>query len=197
MRVADGESPWQTGTASLGRFNLTGASCTQTPTPTPSPSPTPTQVPQPTPVTETPLTFPTYSNIYISEALVAQDAGQSEWIELYNDNDFTVDLVDWYLDDGEDVGSSPQIFSIEIPKKGYEIFELSSPMFNNSGDTVRLLDFQKQEKDSFSYSKATKGKTLGRTSFAEDKQNSIVQNRFFPRDFRNKITSNYSKPTKI
>ena len=41
-------------------------------------------------------------------------------------------------------------------------------MFNNSGDSVRLLDFNKQQKDSFEYFNAIQGKTYGRVSFESD-----------------------------
>jgi len=37
-------------------------------------------------------------------------------------------------------------------------------MFNNDGDSVRLLDFNKNLKDDFEYQKTEQGKTFGRTS---------------------------------
>ena len=41
-------------------------------------------------------------------------------------------------------------------------------MFNNDGDSVRLLDFNKNLKDDFEYVKTEQEKTLGRTSFDSD-----------------------------
>jgi hypothetical protein len=104
-----------------------------------------------------------YDNIYISEAMVNPVTGEKEWLEIYNDNDFPVSLKNWYIDDLENAGSSPKIFSLEISAKSYGVFNLSSSMFNNDGDSVRLLDFNKNLKDDFEYEKSEQGKTLGRT----------------------------------
>ena len=125
---------------------------TKTPTPTPLPSPTPTQQ-------------PSFDHILISEAMVYPD-GEDEWVKLYNDNDFGVSLTDWYLDDGENTGSSPKQFSLEIPAKGYAKVTIASAMFNNDGDTIRLLDHAQKEKDRITYEVAEKGKAVGRGNTA-------------------------------
>jgi len=65
----------------------------------------------------------------------------------------------------ENEGSSPKKFSLEIPAKSYQVFNLSSSMFNNDGDSVRLLDFNKILKDDFEYDSSLQGKTWGRTDF--------------------------------
>jgi hypothetical protein len=109
-----------------------------------------------------------YNNIYISEVMVNPHTGEKEWIEIYNDNDFSVSLNNWYVDDLENAGSTPKIFSLEINEKSYEVFELGSSIFNNDGDSVRLLDFNKSIKDDFEYQKTEVGKTLGRTSLSSD-----------------------------
>lgn len=129
--------------------------------PIPAESTTPTvNQPQPTP--------DSFDNIYISEAMVNPVNGEKEWLELYNDNDFPVSLTSWYIDDVENGGSSPKLFSLNIERKNYAAFDLSAPMFNNSGDSVRLLDFNKYLKDSFEYGQSTQGKTFGRTSINSD-----------------------------
>ena len=94
--------------------------------------------------------------------------GEKEWVEIYNDNDFSVLLNDWFIDDLENGGSSPKTFSLEISAKSYGIFNLTSSIFNNNGDSVRLLDFDKNLKDDFEYLKTETGKTLGRTSLDSD-----------------------------
>lgn len=76
---------------------------------------------------------------------------EKEWIEVYNENDFDVSLENWYADDVESGGSSPKIFSISIASHGYGYVELSSNMFNNSGDTVRLINSLGQRVDTFIY----------------------------------------------
>ncbi len=147
----------------------------------PSPSPTPTLVflsptegvifiPTPT-LLPTPTPSPrliSYENIFISEAMVNPPTGEKEWVEIYNNNDFDVDLIDWYLDDIENSGGSPKKISLTTPAKSYRVVELSSAIFNNDSDLVRLLDFNKVEKDGFEYQSSEKGKTWGRISFDSD-----------------------------
>jgi len=120
-----------------------------------TPIPTETSTPSPQ----------SYDNIYISEVMANPVTGEKEWVEIFNNNDFPVYLDDWYLDDLENGGSSPKIFSLEITAKGYGIFDLASSIFNNDGDSVRLLDFNKNLKDDFEYKGTEQGKILGRISF--------------------------------
>jgi len=109
-----------------------------------------------------------FNNVYISEVMVNTPTGEKEWVEIYNDNDFSVTLNNWYIDDLENSGSTPKIFSLEIDRKSYAVFDLTSSMFNNDGDGVRLLESNKNLKDDFEYSKSEQGKTLGRTSIDSD-----------------------------
>ena len=140
----------------------------QSPTPTLSPTfslsptqnPSPTEIPIPTPIS--------YQNIYLYEVYPNPQTGENEWVEIYNDNDFIVNLNNWYIDDLEDGGSSPKKFSLTIQPKNYASFDLSTAIFNNDGDSVRLLDFDKKEKDSFEYKNSQKGKSFGRISLETD-----------------------------
>ncbi|MEK7521987.1 MAG: lamin tail domain-containing protein, partial [Patescibacteria group bacterium] len=129
---------------------------------TDDPSPTEIQTPTSTPIPQS------YDNIYISEVMANPVTGEKEWVEIYNNNDFSVSLNNWYIDDLENAGSSPKVFSLEIGAKSYGVFDLPSSIFNNDGDTVRLLDFNKNLKGDFEYGKSEQGKTLGRTSFESD-----------------------------
>jgi len=167
LRQPDGADIWASGSATLGLFNSSSVSCIVTPTPTPTLSPTPNVITDsPTlPVTPTP---PIYENIYISEVMTYPETGDHEWVELFNDNDFDVNLENWYIDDLVDAGSSPKLFSIIISRKGYNVIDLTSSMFNNGGDSVRLLNQNREEKDSFEYFKSEQGKTLGRVSLDSD-----------------------------
>jgi hypothetical protein len=177
-RFPDNDNYWTTGSASLGFNNQINISCLVAPTPTilnqvPTsawPTITITPIPMETPtLTPIPTSAPqSYNNIYISEAFVNPPTGGKEWIEIYNNNDFQVSLNNWYLDDIENAGSSPKIFSLEINGKSYSVFDLISSMFNNDGDSVRLLDFNKNLKDDFEYQKTEQGKSLGRTSLESD-----------------------------
>ncbi len=169
FRLPDGSDNWTTGEASLGLYNETFLSCSATVSPiltiTDEPS-TATVTPVPTP-TSVQSTKDDYNNILISEAMVYPESGEHEWVELYNNNGFPAYLNDWYLDDPENQGSSPKKFSLEIPSYSYGVIEMSSSIFNNSGDQVRLLNYALEEKDSFEYSSATKNKTFGRISVDE------------------------------
>ena len=152
---------------------------------TPTPVITPTDIPTSAP-TETLISTPTptlpaevlteagsliliyYNNIFLSEVMVNPASDDKEWVEIYNNNDFPVSLNNWFIDDLENDGSTPKIFSLEIGAKSYGVFDITSSIFNNGGDTVRLLDFNKNLKDDFEYQKTEQGKTLGRTSFDSD-----------------------------
>jgi hypothetical protein len=174
FRFPDNDSNWATGSASLGFFNKTNNSCLITPIPTLMPTETLVLMITPT-ITliptegQTPTSIPiSYNNIYISEAMVYPQSGNNEWVEIFNNNDYSVSLNNWYIDDIENGGSTPKSFSADLPAKSYYVFNLSSSMFNNDGDSVRLLDNNKNLKDSFEYSGGDQGKTFGRTSLDND-----------------------------
>lgn len=192
FRSPDGNDRWATGPATLGLSNTTEISCivepkaTPTPTPTSAPSPitTPTATPQPTPtgipftptLTQSPsstpgvagMSTPGVDNVYLSEVMVNPETGGNEWVELYNGNDFDVNLQDWYIDDAEGAGSSPKKVTISMQPYSYAVVDLTSSMFNNDADQVRLLDETKSPKDGFEYSHSQKGTSWGRIDFAED-----------------------------
>jgi len=173
QRLED-EKIFSTGSASFGFYNFKNQSCIILPTPTnqPSlivtPSPTPSTFPTITlkPTQETALI--SYNNIYISEVMANPLPENKEWIEIYNDNDFSVNLDNWFIDDIENLGSTPKIFSLTIPSKDYRVIQLGSSILNNDGDSVRLLDFHKDLKDGFEYDSSTQGLTLGRKDLSND-----------------------------
>lgn len=137
---------------------------------TPVPTSSSTVLPSPSfSPDETPTPFlVSYENIYLSEVMVNPKIGEKEWVEIYNDNDFLVELRNWYIDDIENAGSTPKSFTAILDKKSYKVVELSSSIFNNDGDWVRLLDFDRREKDSFEYLQSETGRSFGRSSFSSD-----------------------------
>lgn len=156
QRYPDGGN-WATGSATLGAWNETKESCILEPTATPLI--TPTAKPQPT---QTPTqTHQSISNIYISEFYPAPLSGEKEWIELYNNNDFEVTLTNWYIDDAENAGASPKIFTTRIAGHGYAVVELTTAIFNNSGDQVRILDSAKKVIDELTYDESENGVSIG------------------------------------
>jgi len=158
QRSPDGSTQWIAGTESFGRWNETLTDCqilpSSTPTLTITINPTPTQIPTPTSISVT--------NIRISEACVYPESGDNEWVELYNPNNFDITLQNWYIDDAENGGSTPKKFTLTISAKDYEVFELTSVIFNNNSDSVRLLNTNNQIIDSLTYSSSQKGISLGR-----------------------------------
>jgi hypothetical protein len=89
-------------------LNCVGQACLS-PTNFPTQNSSPTNTPIPTPIS--------YQNIYLSEVYPNPQTGENEWVEIYNDNDFIVNLNNWYIDDIEDGGSSPKKFSLTIQPK--------------------------------------------------------------------------------
>lgn len=176
FRSPDGADNWATGPANIGFYNMSKEQKCLLPTLTPSPTlkptltiiptSTPTLIASPEPTAE--AGSPSYDNIYLSEAMVNPLTGEKEWVEIYNNNDFLVLLNNWYIDDLESAGSTPKTFSLEINAKSYGVFDLNSSMFNNDGDSARLLDNNKSLKDDFEYQKTETGKTLGRNSLESD-----------------------------
>ncbi len=177
QRIPDGQAIWSTGSANFDRYNLTGLSCKVEPTITPTSTPgesvsatpgvsiTPTVTATPTP---TPTPTQNITAIYLSEVYPYPNENETEWVELFNDNAFSVFLDNWKIDDLGDGGSSPKKFNITIPGYSFKTIDLSSSIFNNDGDSVRLLNYNDEVVDSFSYDSVEKGKSVGRTSFLSE-----------------------------
>jgi len=135
------------------------------PTPTSTPSPTggitPTDAPptsEPT-ITNTPTPPPTggptpISNLYINEIMTNPDTG-SEWVEIFNDNDFDIDLENYKIKD--DTTHYRIISANTILAHSYYIFMFSNYL-NNDKDSITLFDnYNRQIGETFSYTKTTKG----------------------------------------
>lgn len=165
QHIPDASSEWATGPASIGLWNSTRLMCTVEPTQTPSPQPSFS----PTISTATPTLSASVSNeisnVFISETMVHPQTNEKEWIEIYNKNDFSVYLNDWYIDDIENAGGAPIKFNLSLGPNQYGVIELNSSVFNNDADEVRLLDSQKQVVDYFVYTTSEKGLTFSRKSF--------------------------------
>lgn len=149
-------------------FPTSTPSSTPTPfSPSPSPSPSPPRTPT---VTATPTPFPTPNRaIVINEVFssrVRQGEGEVEldleavqgtrsristkrsqesrgWVELYNGGPDPANLGLWYLDDGDDSGSSPYQLPIDstIAPGGFLVVEESEIIFRIfQQGTLRLFD---------------------------------------------------------
>lgn len=89
----------------------------------------------------------------------------SEWVELFNENTFGIDLSGWYLDDAER-GSSPYKIpngTVILPNS---YLAISAPelklSFKNSEDSVRLLDPGKNVSEEVSYADCKENWTYAR-----------------------------------
>lgn len=165
-RNPDGQENWLIISSSFGKYNTNNQNCIITPTTLPSHIPT--NVPTPSP-SHTPTSIPeSYDNILISEVMVYPDSTEQEWIEFYNNNEFEVVLENWFIDDTENSGSALKTINLIIPPYSFAAYDLTSPMFNNDGDSVRLLDYYKLQKDGFEYGASRQNTTYSRVSWTSD-----------------------------
>lgn len=92
----------------------------------------------------------------------------TEWIELFNTTDASIDISGWFLDDIADGGTSPFVIPIgtTIAAQGFVTFEKSQSnvTLNNTEDTVRLLNAQNELIDSYTYTETTDDVSYGRRS---------------------------------
>ncbi len=107
------------------------------------------------------------SSIIINEILPnpAGDDIDGEWIELYNPNNFEINLSGWQIDDSED-GSRPYKFSSSsiISARSYFLLTRaeSGLALNNEDDGVRLLDEAGDPIDSVEYENTFENQSYAR-----------------------------------
>ncbi|MFA6190480.1 MAG: lamin tail domain-containing protein [Candidatus Staskawiczbacteria bacterium] len=136
--------------AAASQANTQTAISEEAPTPTPSPT--------------------TYSDgIYINELLPSPKGADDidEWIELYNSNNFNVDLSGWQI---QDTQGSPKTFTIpkdtNILANSFLVFKRPETkiMLNNDTDGINLLSPDGNIVDSASYPKASTGQSYNKTN---------------------------------
>lgn len=143
-----------------------------TPTPSLTLTPIPTSTPTPT-VTSTPTLTPTSTptltqQVVINEFLPDPTSPATEWVEFYNPS--LLDLSSYYIDDDlsfeDDTGSSSKksLATVNIDDQVYPYIDLSTAIFNNSGDFVVLFDNQGAVVDQYQYTSSVgKDKSIGRS----------------------------------
>ena len=108
-----------------------------------------------------------YNDIVITEIMYAPTDGEPEWLEIYNQRDYAINLHNWRITDKV---SSPIIVDttfliqpqeyivISGDETIYNFYTLNSPVLvinlpslNNTGDNLKLLDSLKREIDSVNY----------------------------------------------
>lgn len=87
------------------------------------------------------------------------DMPQGEWVELYNLTSNPVDLSDWYVQDASGGVGNTQITNLNtvpatttIPANGFLVIYMNKPVWNNTGDVVKLFDGSDTLIDSYAYS---------------------------------------------
>lgn len=116
------------------------------------------------PPPKTPITYP--DGIVFDEIMPSPEGPdkEEEWIKLYNENDFSVDLTNWQVLDKIGNTKSYTIPKGKISPKGF--FVLQRPKtgitLNNSGDALELKNPAGKIVDSVSYNKAPTGESFKR-----------------------------------
>jgi hypothetical protein len=106
-------------------------------------------------------------DVVINEILPAPVGSdiEEEWIEIFNPNDFEVDLSGWKIQDTAGK-TKTYIFPKEtkILAKGFLVLKrpISKITLNNDGDGLKLIDSSGKTIDEISYQKAQKGKSFNR-----------------------------------
>ncbi len=108
--------------------------------------------------------------VFLSEILPSPEGPDSEyeWIELFNQNDFAVDLSGWKL---SDVIGTTKIYSFPdqttIQANSFLVFQRTETniTLNNSGDTVNLLLPNNIILETASYEKAKREESYAKNTF--------------------------------
>jgi len=140
---------------SISTFNVTVTSfktitVTTTSTITPTIATTQTTVRTETTPTTTVATTQPIISIYINEVEANPPGGDegNEWIELYNPNNFDVDLKDWRVSTTHGATVTIRFVSEVIPAKGYLIVRYSGQWIDNENESLVLFDSQGRRIDS-------------------------------------------------
>lgn len=119
----------------------------------------PEQVVKPSPL---PKNYP--SNIFLSEVLPSPEGSdtENEFIEIFNANNFEVDLSGWKVKDKVGAVKSYSLpENTKIPANGFLVLKSSQAKIslNNAGDGVELLDPSGKIIDSIDFSKSQPGQS--------------------------------------
>jgi len=126
----------------------------------------PLQTLQTKPIEDGPLyVYP--KGIVFNEILASPDGpdAENEWIEIYNENDFEVDLSGWQI---KDVAGGIKTYNLnaKILAYGYLVFlrPETKITLNNDGDGLTLLNPKEEIMDSIIFEKAPLNQSYAKTS---------------------------------
>jgi hypothetical protein len=84
------------------------------------------------------------ADLYINEVFPNPDQDGDEWVEIFNQTDESVDVTDYYLLDEADKQFSLEEIGV-INKSSFAVFRYEGEgWLNNSGDTVKLFQSDKE-----------------------------------------------------
>ncbi|MBZ9578166.1 lamin tail domain-containing protein [Patescibacteria group bacterium] len=112
----------------------------------------------------TPVSYP--AGVVFSEILPSPEGpdAENEWIELYNQNDFEVDLSNWTI---QDIQGKTKTYTLntKIPANGYLVLlrPETKITLNNTGDGLNLFNPNGEIVDSITSGKASLGQSYNRT----------------------------------
>lgn len=138
VRIAKADTHSSTYTSNSVNLSIIGP--TSTPTSTPTTTPTPINTPTPDLTIINPE-----SGIILSEFM---PYASLEWIEIYNNNDKSVELKNWKIKDSS--SNTKTIPDTKISPKSYFIFEFSS-FLNNDTDKIILINHNNQTVNQYEY----------------------------------------------
>jgi len=109
------------------------------------------------------------SGIFLNEILPSADGSDEtgEWVEVYNSNNFEVDISGWKI---SDIAGAIKSYAIpegaKIPAFEYAVFARPETKItlNNEGDGIDFLNPDGKEVDYVEFSRATKGQSYARFS---------------------------------
>jgi len=116
-------------------------------------------------ITPTPTASFNASDIVINEIVSSPDDGQNEFVELYNNTLVSIDLSNWWLEDG---GESKTVLTGTIATQGFKIIENPSGNLNNAGDLIILFSNSGKEIDRLTYGTWDDGNVSDNASAPED-----------------------------
>ena len=106
--------------------------------------------------------------VYINEILPNPEGADEtdEWVELYNSNNFDVDLQGWKIQDTAGTVKTYTIENLKISAYGFLVFKRPDTkiMLNNDEDGLNLLMPDNRVAFSVNYSKAPLGQSYSRAS---------------------------------
>lgn len=111
------------------------------------------------------------ADIVINEFMPDPPSGQPEWVELYNNSNFFIDLADWSIEDGK--GKILSLMGIIQPGQ-IMAFDLSVSKLNNSGDLIILKSGQEIIIDKIAYGNWEDG-NVSDNAFLPDKGQSVAR----------------------